>query len=173
MAAMLGLAGPAGAAQSTGGTININLPAGSGHNYTGTWNPCTGDFVATGTTVGYAETVTGNFKDGILTYTSVYSGDVNDGTGMYNPYMYSLDAVADSSGVFVGTYRVTKTSTPGGVTTDAETGSAVGTVDAVSSAAGCGTHGQYVSGAAKSGVTGKALATIARDNTKVGPYLGG
>ena len=35
-----------------------------------------------------------------------------------------------------------------------------------------GNHGEYVSGAAKCGVKGGALATIAKDKTKVGPYTG-
>ena len=35
-----------------------------------------------------------------------------------------------------------------------------------------GNHGEYVSGAAKAGVTGKNLAAIARDVTLVGPYKG-
>jgi len=33
-----------------------------------------------------------------------------------------------------------------------------------------GNHGQYVSGATKCGVKGKALAAIAQDATKIGPY---
>jgi len=33
-------------------------------------------------------------------------------------------------------------------------------------------HGQYVSGAAKAGVKGAALAAIAKDKSLVGPYTG-
>jgi hypothetical protein len=33
-------------------------------------------------------------------------------------------------------------------------------------------HGEYVSGAAHAGVKGNALAAIAKDKTKVGPYPG-
>ena len=35
-----------------------------------------------------------------------------------------------------------------------------------------GNHGQYVSGAAKAGVKGAALAAIAKDSSKIGPYPG-
>ena len=35
-----------------------------------------------------------------------------------------------------------------------------------------GTHGEYVSGAAKAGIKGAALAAIAKGPTKFGPYPG-
>ena len=43
-------------------------------------------------------------------------------------------------------------------------------VPAAAPAPVAGNHGQYVSGAVKAGMKGKALAAIAQDATLVGPY---
>ena len=92
-------------------SISIALPLGSGHNYTGTIDTCTGAFTATGVTVGYTENVTGTLIGSDLDFTSVYVGDVNDGLGLWNPYTFSTDAVVYEGGSFIGTALVTKTST--------------------------------------------------------------
>jgi hypothetical protein len=63
--------------------------------------------------------------------------------------------------------------------TDANFGSVVGSFSGIPTcptpevpATVTGNHGQYVSGAAKAGIKGKALAAIAKDVTLVGPYTG-
>jgi len=42
----------------------------------------------------------------------VYAGVVNDGTGTYNPYTYSVSATV-VDGTFSGTYTIVKTPTSG------------------------------------------------------------
>jgi hypothetical protein len=183
LVALLGFGSAAQAAEP--GTIQIGLTAGSGHLYTGSYDACTGAFTATGTTQGekalYTEKVTGTYNatTGALSYTSTYVGSVYDGTGDYNPYSYTVTATVTGAS-YAGSYVVTKTSDPAGVTTT-ESGSFASNqtwFDAQSGPVTCAApdtltnHGQYVSGAAKAGVKNPELAAIAKDKTKVGPYPG-
>ena len=188
--ATLGLSAPANAAATD--TTKIWVGLGSGHLYEGSFDACTGAFVATGTTNGatgtYAEAVTGTYNKaaGSLTLTSVYSMDANgvvdDSTGVNNSaYAYTLTGAVVDNWV-TGSYTITKT--PLGGTRVTSTPSSFGGQSVwfeVSDNGGTCTppavldgrnHGEYVSGAAHAGMKGKDLAAIARDVTLVGPYKG-
>lgn len=122
---------PAHAAMPGSQVIEITTAIGSGHDYTGVLDVCNGHFTATGTTQGstatYKEYVEGTITDTTLSYTSTYLGAVQDGTGTWDPYTYSLDATV-SGGTWTGTYTVTKTNLDPPYDTVTETGSITGTV---------------------------------------------
>ena len=119
------------AAQPGSQIITLTTAAGSGHSYDGVLDVCNGKFKATGTTQGstalYQEVVTGTITDTVLNYTSTYYGEVNDGTGIYDPYTYTVDAVR-TDGTWSGTYMVTKTSVEPPYQTTTETGTISGDV---------------------------------------------
>ena len=119
------------AAQPGSQIITLTTAVGSGHSYDGVLDVCNGNFKATGTTQGstalYQEVVTGTITDTVLSYTSTYYGEVNDGTGIYDPYTYTVDAVR-TGGTWSGTYLVTKTSVEPPYTTSTETGTISGDV---------------------------------------------
>ena len=121
---------PAVAAQPGSQIITITTAAGSGHAYDGVLDVCNGKFSATGTTTGidatYQEVVNGTVTDTTLTYTSMYVGEVNDGTGISDPYSYTVDATR-SGETWNGTYVVTKTNVDTDQTTT-ETGALAGSV---------------------------------------------
>jgi len=183
--ALLGLTAPASAAATDTTTIWVGL--GSGHLYKGTFDACTGDLSATGTTNGatgtYAETVTGKYvkATGQLTFTSVYgmdgNGVVDDSTGVNNSaYSYTLTGTVVANWV-TGTFTISKTPVGGtSVTSDASTfGGQSVWFEVSDSGATCtpapvldrGNHGQCVSTKAKS-LSGKALAAWAKDERLIG-----
>lgn len=122
---------PVLAAQPGSQIITITTAIGSGHSYDGVLDVCNGKFTATGTTTGatatYQELVTGTVTPTTLTYTSTYYGEVDDGTGTWDPYMYSVDATVSGT-TFTGTYIVTKTNVEAPFQTVNESGAISGTV---------------------------------------------
>lgn len=110
-----------------------------------------------------------------FTFTSANSGS-GDGTltpgdeggdfefdGANGAYEYYYEGSYDADGVWYDASA-----------TDNNNGSYPGVTGNFTGIPDCGkdNHGQYVSGAAKAGVTGKDLAAIAKDKSKVGPYPG-
>ena len=71
--------------------------------------------------------VTGTVTPATLTYTSTYFGEVDDGTGTWDPYTYTVDATVSGT-TFTGTYLVTKTSVDAPFQTVNESGAISGTV---------------------------------------------
>lgn len=142
----LGVVGlPVEAAQPGSQIINITTPLGSEHDYDGVLDVCNGRFSATGTTGIYDEVVHGIVTDTTLQYTSTYVGDVDDGSGVWNPYSYSVDATV-TGGTWIGTYVVTKVNTLPPYQTETETGPIYGTVTYAGPLVGANfkNHGQCI-----------------------------
>jgi hypothetical protein len=122
---------PASAAKPGSQIITITTAVGSGHTYDGVLDVCNGKFSATGTTtagsVTYQEVVNGTVTPTTLTYTSTYVGEVDDGTGTWDPYSYRVNATVSGT-TFTGTYLVTKTDADDDSVTLTESGPIIGTV---------------------------------------------
>jgi hypothetical protein len=182
---IVGFAGSANAAATD--TVKVWSGLGSGHLYEGSYDACTGEINATGTTVGatgtYAETVTGTYNKatGSLTLTSVYgmdNGVVDDSTGVNNTaYAYTMTGLVTDNW-FSGTYTITKTPVGGTSVTSASAAFSGVWFEVSDNGGTCtpppaldgGNHGKCVSGAAHAGVKAKDLAEIAKVVTKVGEY---
>ena len=70
-------AAPGGIARNQMTTIDYHITIGSGHDWTLVFNPCDGSVTGTGSEPApYAtsETITGTLADGVVTFTSTYSG---------------------------------------------------------------------------------------------------
>lgn len=92
--------------------IDVTSGTGSEHHYTGTIDPCTGLFDATGTTAGsYEETVTGTLTDTTLDYESSYDPTV----APHASYGYTVDATR-SGGTWEGTFTAPDVTEPRAIT---------------------------------------------------------
>ena len=169
-------------------------PLGSGHQYTGSFNSCSGALVGSGTTNGvpsdvgpatYSETVTGNYNNstGVLSIKSVYdvdpnTGYVNDSLTLNSAYSYTMTGTVGADNWYSGSYTITKTPVGGVPETYSSDFSGIWFQVGDVTSGSCppppvldaGNHGQCVSSAAAVGIKGQSLAAIAKVVTKVGAY---
>lgn len=166
LAAPVALASSADAATTGNGTYTSFAQSDQTYNHAGTFTAtCNADgsialsLVGDETAgVGDGHSLTATINGGVLAVTALRTGD---------NYGYSYAGVIDASGAWTMT-AYNDEALQQGVTGG---GQFTGLPDCVvDPPAPVGNHGQCVSGATKSGIKGKDLAVIAKDETKVGAF---
>ncbi|HET9944376.1 MAG TPA: hypothetical protein VFR56_01895 [Actinomycetes bacterium] len=168
IAVPLALSAPANAATTGTGTMHFETQyQGSTYVHDATTAyTCDADGNVNFLFTGNDPAFTGNGSGTITAMTVTFTG-----TRPTDGYSYTI-AGAITGGPNSAWELTVSTDTLGQVGASAE-GSFIGLPDCATDAVvPVGNHGEYVSGAAKAGVTGKNLAAIARDVTLVGPYKG-